>query len=47
MGNNFLVTTAIPDPALKLLSDAGQVTVLPWFSLAASSSPPVSEGRPG
>ncbi|NVN00031.1 D-glycerate dehydrogenase [Arthrobacter sp. SDTb3-6] len=29
MGNRFLVTTAIPDPGLKLLSDAGQVTVLP------------------
>jgi glyoxylate reductase len=29
MGNNFLVTTAIPDPGLKLLSDAGRVTVLP------------------
>ena len=29
MGNHFLVTTAIPDPGLQLLSDAGQVTVLP------------------
>jgi len=29
VGNHFLVTTAIPDPGLQLLSDAGQVTVLP------------------
>ena len=29
MGNSFLVTTAIPDPGLQLLSDAGRVTVLP------------------
>ncbi|BCW50327.1 D-glycerate dehydrogenase [Arthrobacter sp. StoSoilB13] len=29
MGNHFLVTTAIPEPGLQLLSDAGQVTVLP------------------
>ncbi|WP_307052064.1 2-hydroxyacid dehydrogenase [Arthrobacter oryzae] len=29
MGNHFLVTTAIPDPGLQLLGDAGQVTVLP------------------
>lgn len=29
MGNRFLVTTAIPAPGLKLLSDAGHVTVLP------------------
>ena len=29
MGNHFLVTTAIPKPGLQLLSDAGQVTVLP------------------
>ncbi|MET4621194.1 glyoxylate reductase [Arthrobacter sp. 2762] len=29
MGNHFLVTTAIPDPGPQLLSDAGQVTVLP------------------
>jgi glyoxylate reductase len=29
MGSNFLVTTAIPDPGLQLLSDAGTVTVLP------------------
>lgn len=27
--NSFLVTTAIPDPGLQLLSDAGTVTVLP------------------
>lgn len=39
MGNHFLVTTAIPEPGLQLLSDAGQVTVLPeppdYASLAA------------
>lgn len=29
MGNHYLVTTAIPEPGLQLLSDAGQVTVLP------------------
>lgn len=29
MGSSFLVTTAIPDPGLQLLSDAGTVTVLP------------------
>lgn len=29
MGYSFLVTTAIPDPGLQLLSDAGTVTVLP------------------
>jgi glyoxylate reductase len=29
MGNSFLVTTAIPDPGLQLLSDAGRVTLLP------------------
>jgi glyoxylate reductase len=29
MGAHFLVTTAIPDPGLDLLSGAGQVTVLP------------------
>lgn len=29
MGNSFLVTTAIPDPGLQLLGDAGLVTVLP------------------
>lgn len=29
MGSHFLVTTAIPEPGLQLLSDAGQVTVLP------------------
>ncbi|WP_461172648.1 D-glycerate dehydrogenase [Arthrobacter sp. Z1-9] len=29
MGNHFLVTTAIPEPGLQLLSHAGQVTVLP------------------
>ncbi|WP_311212466.1 MULTISPECIES: D-glycerate dehydrogenase [unclassified Arthrobacter] len=29
MGHHFLVTTAIPEPGLRLLSDAGQVTVLP------------------
>ena len=29
MPSHFLVTTAIPDPGLQLLSDAGQVTVLP------------------
>lgn len=29
MGNSFLVTTAIPDSGLQLLSDAGTVTVLP------------------
>lgn len=29
MGNHFLVTTAIPEPGLQLLSDAGQVTVMP------------------
>jgi glyoxylate reductase len=29
VGNSFLVTTAIPEPGLQLLSDAGQVTVLP------------------
>ncbi|MFJ6535763.1 2-hydroxyacid dehydrogenase [Paenarthrobacter sp. NPDC091711] len=29
MGHHFLVTTAIPEPGLQLLSDAGQVTVLP------------------
>ena len=29
MGNHFLVTTAIPEPGLQLLSDAGHVTVLP------------------
>jgi len=29
VGNHFLVTTAIPEPGLQLLSDAGQVTVLP------------------
>ncbi|MGO4147181.1 2-hydroxyacid dehydrogenase [Paenarthrobacter sp. YAF11_1] len=29
MGHHFLVTTAIPEPGLQLLSDAGRVTVLP------------------
>ncbi|NWL11563.1 2-hydroxyacid dehydrogenase [Paenarthrobacter nitroguajacolicus] len=29
MGHHFLVTTAIPEPGLQLLSDAGQVTILP------------------
>ncbi|MFE4542278.1 2-hydroxyacid dehydrogenase [Arthrobacter sp. NPDC056727] len=29
MGGRFLVTTAIPEPGLQLLSNAGQVTVLP------------------
>ena len=29
MGSHFLVTTAIPEPGMQLLSDAGQVTVLP------------------
>ena len=29
MGSSFLVTAAIPDPGLQLLSDAGTVTVLP------------------
>ncbi|SFU11606.1 D-glycerate dehydrogenase [Arthrobacter sp. ov118] len=29
MGNSFLVTTAIPEPGLGLLSNAGRVTVLP------------------
>lgn len=29
MANSFLVTTAIPEPGLQLLSDAGRVTVLP------------------
>jgi glyoxylate reductase len=29
MGHRFLVTTAIPEPGLQLLSDAGEVTVLP------------------
>jgi glyoxylate reductase len=29
VGSHFLVTTAIPEPGLQLLSDAGQVTVLP------------------
>ena len=29
MAPNFLVTTAIPDPGLQLLDDAGRVTVLP------------------
>jgi len=29
MGHHFLVTTAIPECGLQLLSDAGQVTVLP------------------
>jgi glyoxylate reductase len=29
VGNSFLVTTAIPEPGLQLLSDAGRVTVLP------------------
>ncbi|ACL38195.1 D-isomer specific 2-hydroxyacid dehydrogenase NAD-binding [Pseudarthrobacter chlorophenolicus A6] len=29
MGHRFLVTTAIPDPGFQLLSDAGEVTVLP------------------
>ena len=29
MASNFLVTTAIPDPGLQLLRDAGHVTVLP------------------
>ncbi|WP_120521811.1 2-hydroxyacid dehydrogenase [Arthrobacter celericrescens] len=29
MGARFLVTTPIPEPGLRLLSDAGQVTVLP------------------
>lgn len=29
MAPNFLVTTAIPDPGLQLLGDAGRVTVLP------------------
>jgi glyoxylate reductase len=29
MANSFLVTTAIPDPGLQLLDDAGRVTVLP------------------
>jgi glyoxylate reductase len=29
MGNHFLVTTAIPEPGMQLLADAGRVTVLP------------------
>jgi len=29
MGSHFLVTTAIPEPGMQLLSDAGQITVLP------------------
>jgi glyoxylate reductase len=29
VGSHFLVTTAIPEPGMQLLSDAGQVTVLP------------------
>ena len=29
MGSHFLVTTAIPEPGKQLLSDAGQITVLP------------------
>jgi glyoxylate reductase len=29
VGSSFLVTTAIPDPGLQLLNEAGQVTVLP------------------
>ena len=29
MANSFLVTTAIPDPGLQLLGEAGRVTVLP------------------
>src|SRR4029453_9673517 len=29
MGASFLVTTAIPEPGLQILGDAGRVTVLP------------------